>query len=54
MYMPSSVKGDITAITEKTVFFTVVGVIADIKLHDLTEGQKSVGAYYFPADQDVS
>jgi predicted permease len=55
MYMPSSVAaGDLTAITEKTVFFNVVGVIADIKLHDLTEGQKSVGAYYFPADQDVS
>ncbi len=55
MYMPSGVAaGDLTAITEKTVFFTVVGVIADIKLHDLTEGQKSVGAYYFPADQDVS
>ncbi len=55
MYMPTSVAaGDLTAITEKTVFFTVVGVIGDIKLHDLTEGQKSVGAYYFPADQDVS
>ncbi|MGH9139946.1 MAG: ABC transporter permease [Vicinamibacterales bacterium] len=55
MYKPNSVTaGDLTAITEKTVFFTVVGVIADIKLHDLTEGQKSVGAYYFPADQDVS
>jgi predicted permease len=55
MYMPSSVTAsDLTAITEKTVFLTVVGVIADIKLHDLTEGQKSVGAYYFPADQDVS
>ena len=26
----------------------------DIKLHDLTEGSKSVGAYYFPMDQDVS
>ena len=55
MYMPSSVTAsDLTAITEKTVFLTVVGVIADIKLHDLTEGQKSVGAYYFPTDQDVS
>jgi predicted permease len=55
MYMPSSIAaGDLTAITDKTVFFTVVGVIADIKLHDLTEAQKSVGAYYFPADQDVS
>jgi predicted permease len=55
MYMPNDVAhGDLTAINEKTVFFTVVGVIADIKLHDLTEGGKSVGAYYFPADQDVS
>jgi predicted permease len=55
MYMPTSVAaGDLTAITEKTIFFTVVGVIGDIKLHDLTEGQKSVGAYYFPTDQDVS
>ena len=55
MYKPNDVAhGDLTAINEKTVFFTVVGVIADIKLHDLTEGQKSVGAYYFPADQDTS
>jgi ABC-type antimicrobial peptide transport system permease subunit len=54
MYMPNEIKGDLTAITDKTVFFTVVGVIADIKLHDLTEGAKSVGAYYFPAAQDVS
>ena len=36
------------------MFYTVVGVIADIKLHDLTEGAKTVGAYYFPMDQDVS
>jgi predicted permease len=55
MYMPNDVAhGDLTAINDKTVFFTVVGVIADIKLHDLTEGARSVGAYYFPADQDVS
>ena len=46
MYFPNDIK-DLTAITDKTVFYTVVGVIADIKLHDLTEGQKSVGAYYF-------
>jgi predicted permease len=53
MYKPNDIK-DLTAITEKTVFFTVVGVIADIKLHDLTEGRKSVGAYFFPMDQDTS
>jgi predicted permease len=53
MYKPNDIK-DLTAITDRTVFFTVVGVIADIKLHDLTEGGKSVGAYYFPTDQDTS
>jgi predicted permease len=55
MYKPTDVtQGDLTAITDKTEFYTVVGVIADIKLHDLTEGAKSMGAYYFPMDQDVS
>jgi predicted permease len=53
MYKPNDIK-DLTAITPQTVFFTVVGVIADVKLHDLTEGSKSVGAYYFPIDQDGS
>jgi predicted permease len=52
MYFPNDIK-DLTAITDKTVFHTVVGVIADIKLRDLTEGQKSVGAYYFSTDQEV-
>jgi predicted permease len=55
MYKPNDVAhGDLTAINEKTVFFTVVGVIGDVKLHDLTEGSKSVGTYYFPMDQDAS
>lgn len=53
MYKPNDIK-DLTAITPQTVFYTVVGVIADIKLHDLTEGGKTVGAYYFPLDQDTS
>jgi predicted permease len=52
MYFPSSIE-DIAAITEKTVFHTVVGVIADITLRDLTEAQQSVGAYYFSTDQEV-
>src|SRR5580765_2450359 len=44
MYKPTDVtQGDLTAITDKTEFYTVVGVIADIKLHDLTEGAKSMG-----------
>ena len=55
MFKPNDIAaGDITAVNEKTVFFTVVGVIADMRLHDLTEGAKSVGAYYFPMDQDTS
>jgi predicted permease len=53
MYRPTDLD-NIIAITEKTVFFTVVGVIRDIKLHDLAEGTKTVGAYYFPMDQDAS
>ena len=55
MYKPNDIAhGDLTAINEKTVFYTVVGVVGDIKLHDLTEGGKSTGAYYFPMDQDTS
>jgi predicted permease len=55
MYRPNDIAGaDITAVNEKTVFLTVVGVIADMKLRDLTEGQQSVGAYYLPIDQDPS
>ena len=53
MYKPNDIK-DLTAVTERTVFYTVVGVIADMKLHDLTEAKKSVGAYFFPMDQDLS
>ena len=53
MFKPADIK-DLTAISERTQFFTVVGVIADIKLHDLTEGAKSVGAYFYPMDQDTS
>jgi predicted lysophospholipase L1 biosynthesis ABC-type transport system permease subunit len=36
------------------VFVTVVGVVADIKLEDLTEGERAVGAYYFPMAQSSS
>jgi predicted permease len=53
MYKPVDIN-NLLAITEKTVFFTVVGVVRDLKLHDLTEGQRSVGTYYFPMDQQVS
>ncbi len=53
MYRPTDIN-DLLAITDKTVFLTVVGVIEDVRLHDLTEGSKAVGTYYFPMTQDVS
>jgi ABC-type antimicrobial peptide transport system permease subunit len=55
MFKPNDIAaGDITKVNEKTVFYTVVGVIADMRLHDLTEGARSVGAYYFAMDQEPS
>jgi predicted permease len=53
MYFPTDIN-NLVAVNEKTVFLTVVGVIEDIKLHDLTEGEKAVGAYYVPVTQNGS
>jgi len=53
MYKPTDIN-NLLAINEKTVFLTVIGVVKPLKLHDLTEGKTSVGAYFFPMDQDVS
>jgi predicted permease len=53
LYKPEDIN-DLLAITPKTVFFTVVGVVADVTLDDLTEGGKSVGTYYFAMAQDTS
>jgi predicted permease len=53
MYQPSNPK-DFFAITDKTVFLTVVGVIHDITLGSLTEGKDSVGSYFVPMAQDPS
>jgi len=50
MYFPTSLD-NLTAITDKTVFFTVVGVVRDVRLHDLTEGGRSMGTYFFPIAQ---
>jgi hypothetical protein len=52
MYKPTDIN-DLLAVNDKTVFLTVVGVIEDLTLHDLTEGTTSVGAYYFPGGQDA-
>jgi len=53
MFRPTDLN-HITSVTEKTVFLTVVGVIKDMKLHDLAEDNKTVGTYYYPMDQDAS
>jgi ABC-type antimicrobial peptide transport system permease subunit len=36
------------------VFYTVVGVIHDVRLGSLTEGKDSVGSYFFPMAHDPS
>jgi predicted permease len=53
LYRPTDIN-NLTAISDKTVFLTVVGVVEDLKLHDLTEGQRTVGTYFFPMAQDTS
>jgi predicted permease len=53
LYRPTDIN-NLTAINDKTVFLTVVGVVEDLKLHDLTEGGRTVGVYFFPMAQDTS
>jgi putative ABC transport system permease protein len=53
MYKPGDLD-NVIAITPQTVFFTVVGVIRDVKEASLTEGAKAVGAYYYPMAQDTA
>jgi predicted permease len=53
LYTPTDIN-KLLAVTEKTVFLTVVGVVGEARLRDLTEGEKAVGAYYFPMGQNPS
>jgi predicted permease len=53
MYLPADIN-NLLAVSDKTVWLTVVGVIGDVKLAALTEGKEAVGAYYFPMAQDTS
>jgi predicted permease len=53
LYLPTDIN-DLLAVNEKTVFLTVVGVVGDVKLRDITEGDEAVGAYYFPMAQSPS
>jgi predicted permease len=53
MYRPGDDTSDPTVITAKTEFFTVVGVVAEMKQRSLTDGDEAVGAYYFPLAQEL-
>jgi predicted permease len=52
LYRPSDDTDDLTAITAKTVFLEVVGVIREMKLRSLTDDENFVGAYYLPLSQE--
>lgn len=52
MYRPGDDGSDLTVVTAKTELFTVVGVVAEMKQRSLTDGDKAVGAYYFPLAQE--
>jgi predicted permease len=50
MYQPTDID-NLLAITDETVFLTVVGVVRDLKLESLVEQDGSVGTYFYPLDQ---
>jgi predicted permease len=50
MYRPTD-PNNITAVTANTVFLTVVGVVRELKLGRLTEGDDLIGACFFPLAQ---
>ena len=52
MYKPSDDAADLATVTEKTQFMTVVGVVAEMKLRSLTDGDNLVGAYFIPLAQE--
>jgi len=53
MYRPSSPE-NVLVTDDKTDWITVVGVVGDVKQRGLVESQASVGAYYFPFDQETA
>jgi predicted permease len=50
MYQPTDIN-NLLAITDETVFLTVVGVVRDLELQSLDEQDGSVGTYFYPFDQ---
>jgi ABC-type antimicrobial peptide transport system permease subunit len=53
MYLPNDIN-NLLAVTDKTVFLNVVGVIHDLKLNGPVEGNGPSGSYFFPLTQDAS
>jgi predicted permease len=53
MFMPTDIN-NLLAVSDKTVFLTVVGVIKDLKQSSLAEGSDTVGTYFFPMTQSTS
>lgn len=52
MYQPSDPQ-NLLAVDENTRWLTVVGVVREVQLDDLAGRPDTVGAYYFPAKQQV-
>jgi predicted permease len=50
MYEPEDTK-DLTAITSKTRWFTVIGVVSEVKVRGMVEGVGETGAFYMPQAQ---
>src|SRR5262249_52697279 len=50
LYFPSNIN-DLLAVTRDTEWFTVVGVVRDVKLDSIVDAPNAVGAYYFPHGQ---
>ena len=50
MYEPEDTK-DLTAITSKTRWFTVIGVVGEVKVRGMVEGVGETGAFYMPQAQ---
>jgi len=53
MYLPTDIN-NLIAVDQRTVFLTVVGVVHDLKLADLVQGNGAAGSYFFPVAQDPS
>jgi putative ABC transport system permease protein len=53
MYRPDNSK-DLLAPSDQTKFWTVVGVVGDVKMDGLVSAATPVGAYYLPAAQETT